>query len=172
MFFFLLSSALPLPASPALHFSSLLLPVLPTVLSLYLSLLVNNVRLSYLTPALPQLNVSEADAKMIRKCVIYRDKNLIAISKPQGLPVQGGSKSQIRNVDRFLPALRESVRRLLSSSSVVVLFHNLVGSPSLSSSLRRLAFFAIPCLLSVRSPALPLSLSLSLSILRQVRFVL
>ncbi|WP_296763845.1 RluA family pseudouridine synthase [Sediminimonas sp.] len=49
--------------------------------------------------------VSEADARMIRDCVIYRDDHIIALNKPPGLPTQGGSK-QTRHVDGLSEALR------------------------------------------------------------------
>ena len=49
--------------------------------------------------------VTDADAAMIRACVIYRDDHVIALSKPPGLPVQGGSK-QHRHVDGLAEALR------------------------------------------------------------------
>ncbi|MBO6777776.1 MAG: RluA family pseudouridine synthase, partial [Marinibacterium sp.] len=41
------------------------------------------------TPAKPR--ISEVDAAMIRSCVIWRDDHIIALNKPPGLPVQGGS---------------------------------------------------------------------------------
>ncbi|SEL39972.1 ribosomal large subunit pseudouridine synthase C [Roseovarius azorensis] len=49
--------------------------------------------------------ISPADAKMIQSCVIYRDDHIIALNKPPGLPVQGGSK-QARHVDGLAEALR------------------------------------------------------------------
>ncbi|MBL4766955.1 MAG: RluA family pseudouridine synthase [Rhodobacteraceae bacterium] len=49
--------------------------------------------------------ISEADAKMIRSCVIYRDDHVIALNKPSGLAVQGGS-GQSRHVDGLADALR------------------------------------------------------------------
>ncbi|WP_283646950.1 pseudouridine synthase, partial [Marinovum algicola] len=49
--------------------------------------------------------VSEADAEMIRACVIWKDDHIIALNKPPGLPTQGGSK-QIRHVDGLAEALR------------------------------------------------------------------
>lgn len=49
--------------------------------------------------------VSEADAAMIRACVIYRDADIIALNKPPGLAVQGGS-GQTRHVDGLAEALR------------------------------------------------------------------
>ncbi|XDA98843.1 RluA family pseudouridine synthase [Sulfitobacter sp. LCG007] len=48
--------------------------------------------------------ISEADAKLIRSCVIYRDDHVIALNKPPGLPVQGGS-GQERHVDGLAEAL-------------------------------------------------------------------
>ncbi|NBC88818.1 MAG: RluA family pseudouridine synthase, partial [Alphaproteobacteria bacterium] len=48
--------------------------------------------------------VGAADAKMIQSCVIYRDDHIIALNKPPGLPVQGGSK-QSRHVDGLADAL-------------------------------------------------------------------
>jgi len=48
--------------------------------------------------------VSDADAKFIRSCVIYRDDHVIALNKPPGLPVQGGS-GQSRHVDGLSEAL-------------------------------------------------------------------
>lgn len=49
--------------------------------------------------------VSQADADMIRASVLYRDDHIIALNKPPGLPVQGGSK-QTRHVDGMAEALR------------------------------------------------------------------
>lgn len=56
-------------------------------------------------PARPKSYVSDADARMIRECVIYKDDQVIAINKPPGLPTQGGSK-QTRHVDGMAEALR------------------------------------------------------------------
>ena len=39
----------------------------------------------------PKPKVSDADAKMIRDAVIWKDDHIIALNKPPGLPVQGGS---------------------------------------------------------------------------------
>ncbi len=49
--------------------------------------------------------ISDADAKMIQECVLYRDDHILALNKPAGLPVQGGSK-QTRHVDGMAEALR------------------------------------------------------------------
>jgi 23S rRNA pseudouridine955/2504/2580 synthase len=56
-------------------------------------------------PAIVDKKISDADAKMIQSCVLYRDEHIIALNKPPGLPVQGGSK-QHRHVDGLTPALR------------------------------------------------------------------
>lgn len=55
-------------------------------------------------PAPAQPRVSDADARMIREAVIYRDEHIIALNKPPGLPTQGGSK-QTRHVDGLAEAL-------------------------------------------------------------------
>lgn len=57
-------------------------------------------------PPPPKRNsVSDADAKFIRSCVIYRDDHVIALNKPPGLPVQGGSGQSDRHVDALAEAL-------------------------------------------------------------------
>ena len=56
-------------------------------------------------PAPVRTRVSEADAKMIRDCVIYKDDYIIALNKPPGLAVQGGSGTT-RHVDGLAEALR------------------------------------------------------------------
>ena len=56
-------------------------------------------------PARDTVRISDADQKMIRSAVIYRDDYIIALNKPPGLPVQGGSK-QTRHVDSLAEALR------------------------------------------------------------------
>ncbi|PZQ49638.1 MAG: RluA family pseudouridine synthase [Rhodovulum sulfidophilum] len=49
--------------------------------------------------------ISDADAEMMRAAVIYRDADIIALNKPAGLAVQGGS-GQTRHVDGLAEALR------------------------------------------------------------------
>ena len=49
--------------------------------------------------------VSNRDADLIRKAVIYCDDHVIALNKPPGLPVQGGS-GHLRHVDGMTSVLR------------------------------------------------------------------
>lgn len=56
-------------------------------------------------PVTMRTQVSDADTKMMRSAVLYRDEHVIAINKPPGLPVQGGSK-QLRHVDGLAEALK------------------------------------------------------------------
>ncbi len=56
-------------------------------------------------PAPAPARISAADARMIRDCVIYKDDQILALNKPAGLAVQGGS-GQSRHVDGLAPALR------------------------------------------------------------------
>lgn len=54
----------------------------------------------------PVARVSDADAEAIRSSVIYRDDHILALNKPAGLPVQGGSGQGERHVDSLAEALR------------------------------------------------------------------
>ncbi|MEM6479176.1 MAG: RluA family pseudouridine synthase [Pseudomonadota bacterium] len=56
-------------------------------------------------PKAPARAIDPSDAEMIQLAVIYRDDHVIALNKPPGLPVQGGSKLT-RHVDGLGPALR------------------------------------------------------------------
>ena len=56
-------------------------------------------------PPDPRAEVSDADAEMIRAAVIWRDDHILALNKPPGLAVQGGS-GQTRHVDALAEALR------------------------------------------------------------------
>lgn len=48
--------------------------------------------------------VTDADAKLIQSCVLYRDDHVIVLNKPAGIPTQGGSK-QTRHIDGMAEAL-------------------------------------------------------------------
>ena len=56
-------------------------------------------------PAKPRETVSQDDTRMIQGCVVWKDDHIIALNKPPGLPVQGGSKTT-RHVDGLAEALR------------------------------------------------------------------
>ncbi|WP_370284592.1 RluA family pseudouridine synthase [Pseudooceanicola nanhaiensis] len=56
--------------------------------------------------AVRKTRVTEADARFIRSCVLWEDEWIIALNKPPGLPVQGGSKLT-RHVDALAEGLRE-----------------------------------------------------------------
>ena len=56
-------------------------------------------------PRRPAPPLDDADAEMVRAAVIYRDGDMIALNKPPGLPVQGGSRVA-RHLDAMLEALR------------------------------------------------------------------
>lgn len=53
--------------------------------------------------------VNDRDKSFMRGLVIYEDSDLIALNKPAGLAVQGGSKTT-RHIDGMLPALGEGCR--------------------------------------------------------------
>ncbi|MFK7746639.1 MAG: RluA family pseudouridine synthase [Roseobacter sp.] len=88
-------------------------------------------------------DVSAADAKMIRSCVIYRDDHVIALNKPAGLPTQGGS-GQTRHVDGLTEALRfdlEDKPRLVhrldkDTSGVLLLARTRLAAKALTASMR------------------------------------
>ncbi|WP_289150286.1 RluA family pseudouridine synthase [uncultured Salipiger sp.] len=55
--------------------------------------------------AAPKPRVSDADTRLIQDAVLWKDDHIIALNKPPGLPVQGGSKTT-RHVDGLSEALR------------------------------------------------------------------
>lgn len=57
----------------------------------------------------PTPPVNPDDAALIKSMVIYEDDDLIALNKPAGLAVQGGTKTA-RHIDGMLPALGEGCR--------------------------------------------------------------
>lgn len=97
-------------------------------------------------PAPAPARVSDADAQMIRSCVIYRDADIIALNKPPGLAVQGGS-GQRRHVDGMASALRfdaeedpKLVHRLdKDTSGVLVLARNRAAASGLTAAFRHRA---------------------------------
>ncbi len=87
--------------------------------------------------------ITEADTKLIQSCVIYRDDHIIALNKPPGLPVQGGSK-QSRHVDGLSEALRfgldekpRLVHRLdKDTSGVLLLARTRIAAKGLTAAFR------------------------------------
>ncbi len=99
-------------------------------------------------PAPPRsgVRVSDADAEMIRRAVIYRDDHLVALDKPAGLASQGGS-GQTRHVDGLSEALRfgmEDRPRLVhrldrDTSGLLLLARTRAAAKGLSEALRHKA---------------------------------
>ena len=56
-------------------------------------------------PRRPTPPLADADADMVRAAVLYCDGDIIALNKPPGLPVQGGSRVA-RHLDGMLEGLR------------------------------------------------------------------
>ena len=94
--------------------------------------------------------LADEDSAMMRAAVIYRDADLIALNKPPGLPVQGGSRVA-RHLDGLLGALRfdaEDAPRLVhrldrDTSGVLLLARHTAAARDLtklfrSRSLRKL----------------------------------
>ncbi|KPD10936.1 RluA family pseudouridine synthase [Phaeobacter sp. 11ANDIMAR09] len=99
---------------------------------------------SDMKPAAPRAaRISEADAKMIRGCVIYKDDDVIVLNKPAGLAVQGGSGTT-KHVDGLADALRfdaEEKPRLVhrldkDTSGVLVLARTRLAAKSLTAAFR------------------------------------
>ena len=87
--------------------------------------------------------LSDADVRMIRSTVIYRDDDVLAINKPPGLPTQGGS-GQVRHVDGLGEALRfgcsekpRLVHRLdKDTSGILLLARNRRAAGALAAAFR------------------------------------
>lgn len=88
--------------------------------------------------------ISDADARMIRECVIYKDDHVIALNKPPGLAVQGGSGQSDRHVDALSEALTfdaEEKPRLVhrldrDTSGVLLLARTRLAAKALTASMR------------------------------------
>lgn len=87
--------------------------------------------------------IGEADARMIRQAVLHMDDDLIALNKPPGLAVQGGTGIS-RSVDGMLDALRFEAKerpRLVhrldkDTSGVLVLARGAVQASKLADAFR------------------------------------
>ncbi|MGR3502995.1 RluA family pseudouridine synthase [Pseudaestuariivita sp.] len=94
-------------------------------------------------PPTEKPKVSDADARMIEACVLYRDDDLIVLNKPSGLPTQGGS-GQARHVDGLSEALKfgyEDKPRLVhrldkDTSGVLVLARTRQAASKLTAAFR------------------------------------
>ncbi|MGM0584085.1 MAG: RluA family pseudouridine synthase [Pseudomonadota bacterium] len=90
-------------------------------------------------PAIP-----ERDAGMIRACVLWRDDHVIALNKPAGLPVQGGSGQGSRHVAALAEALkfgRDDAPRLVhrldrDTSGVLLLARSATAARKLAGAFR------------------------------------
>jgi 23S rRNA pseudouridine955/2504/2580 synthase len=95
-------------------------------------------------PPPKRTRVTDADAKMIRSCVIYRDDHVIALNKPPGLAVQGGSGQADRHVDALSEALMfdmEEKPRLVhrldrDTSGVLLLARTRMAAKALTAAMR------------------------------------
>ncbi len=91
----------------------------------------------------PRPEPSDADARLVRSLVLYRDDAVIAINKPSGLAVQGGAKTS-RHLDGMLDELRfgsddrpRLVHRLdRDTSGVLLLARTAAAARSLTASFR------------------------------------
>lgn len=63
-----------------------------------------------LAPEAKRRSPSEADTRLLRSLVIHDDAEIVALNKPAGLAVQGGSKTT-RHIDGMLDALSEGAER-------------------------------------------------------------
>ncbi|WP_299872329.1 RluA family pseudouridine synthase [uncultured Sulfitobacter sp.] len=95
-------------------------------------------------PPTKRATVSDADARMIRACVIYKDDHVIALNKPPGLAVQGGSGQSERHVDALSAALMfdfEEKPRLVhrldkDTSGVLLLARTRMAAKALTAAMR------------------------------------
>ncbi len=94
-------------------------------------------------PPAPRARISDADVKYIRSFVLYKDDHIIALNKPPGLPVQGGS-GHARHVDNLSEGLMfdlEEKPRLVhrldkDTSGVLLLARTRAVAAALTASFR------------------------------------
>jgi len=95
-------------------------------------------------PARPRPAVAERDVRALQAAVLYRDADVLAIDKPAGLAVQGGTGLD-RHLDAMLDALRfEAVERPRlvhrldrDTSGVLLLGRNARAAAELAEAFRR-----------------------------------
>lgn len=120
-----------------------------------------------------QKPVSEADADMIRACVIYKDKSVIVLNKPSGLAVQGGTSTH-RHLDGMLDALQfdaeerpKLVHRLdRDTSGVIVLARSTRAAAALARQFQHKDARKIYWALCVTSPT-PLRGTINLALVKK-----
>jgi 23S rRNA pseudouridine955/2504/2580 synthase len=92
----------------------------------------------------PRPSVSERDARSLQQAVLYKDEDVLAINKPAGLAVQGGTGLD-RHLDDMLDALRfgsperpRLVHRLdRDTSGVLLLARHVRAAAALADAFRR-----------------------------------
>lgn len=117
--------------------------------------------------------VSEADAEMIRGCVLYKDKSVIVLNKPSGLAVQGGTSTH-RHLDGMLDALKfdyderpKLVHRLdRDTSGVIVLARTTRAAAALAREFQRKDARKIYWALVVGTPS-PLKGTINLALVKK-----
>ena len=82
--------------------------------------------------------VSPKEADFLRSIVIYEDSDLIALNKPHGIAVQGGTGTS-SHIDGMLPALGEGCRLVhrldRDTSGVLIIAKNLSAAKSINTAL-------------------------------------
>jgi 23S rRNA pseudouridine955/2504/2580 synthase len=92
----------------------------------------------------PAPRLKDSDAEMLRACVLYKDDEIIAINKPAGLAVQGGTGT-LHHLDAMLDALKydaEERPRLVhrldkDTSGVLVLGRTARAASQLANAFKR-----------------------------------
>ena len=81
--------------------------------------------------------VSSKEADFLRSIIIYEDSDLIALNKPHGVAVQGGTGTS-RHIDGMLPSLGEGCRLVhrldRDTSGVLVIAKNLSAAKSIGNA--------------------------------------
>jgi 23S rRNA pseudouridine955/2504/2580 synthase len=75
-------------------------------------------------PQYSRKRISESNIKLLADNIIYRDGDLIALNKPSGLAVQGGSKIKI-SIDDIMPELLKNMGTWTENKPIHKLVHRL-----------------------------------------------
>ncbi|MCY4305251.1 MAG: RluA family pseudouridine synthase [Aestuariivita sp.] len=96
------------------------------------------------SPTISKIFVRDSDIEMIQSAVIYKDEHVIALNKPSGLSVQGGSgqKSHIDGLGEFLRYDHAENPRLVhrldkETSGVLLLARTRSSATALTASFRQ-----------------------------------